>query len=52
MLTPNLYSYIIRIQLRQEQATLYEKLVFEAIGYLISKDRDDDVAYKLHSKVS
>jgi hypothetical protein len=36
----------------QEHATLYEKLVFDAISYLMSQDRDDDVAVELHSKVS
>ncbi|XP_061375527.1 uncharacterized protein LOC133317677 [Gastrolobium bilobum] len=35
-----------------EHATLYEKLVFDAISYLISVDRDDDVAVELHSKAS
>ncbi|KAK7256417.1 hypothetical protein RIF29_29863 [Crotalaria pallida] len=34
-----------------EHATLYEKLVFDAISYLISEDRDDDVAVELHSKL-
>ncbi|KAE9607124.1 hypothetical protein Lal_00026131 [Lupinus albus] len=34
-----------------EHATLYEKLVFDAINYLISVDRDDDVAVELHSKL-
>ncbi|KAK7307153.1 hypothetical protein VNO77_39971 [Canavalia gladiata] len=34
-----------------EHATLYEKLVFDAISYLISQDRDDDVAIELHSKL-
>lgn len=34
-----------------EQATKYEKAVFNAISYLISQDRDDDVAVELHSKL-
>ncbi|KAK7252316.1 hypothetical protein RIF29_36169 [Crotalaria pallida] len=34
-----------------EHATLYEKLVFDAISYLISVGRDDDVAVELHSKL-
>ncbi|KAL5100374.1 hypothetical protein RYX36_004701 [Vicia faba] len=34
-----------------EHATLYEKLVFNAISYLMSEDRDDDVAVELHSKL-
>ncbi|XP_027361616.1 tetratricopeptide repeat protein 38 isoform X2 [Abrus precatorius] len=36
---------------QQEHATLYEKLVFDAISYLMSQDRDDDVAIELHSKL-
>jgi len=40
------------ILLVQDQATLYEKLVFDTISYLLSEDRDDDVALELHSKVS
>jgi hypothetical protein len=35
----------------QEQATKYEKAVFDAVNYYISEDRDDDVALELHSKV-
>ncbi|XP_045817307.1 tetratricopeptide repeat protein 38 isoform X1 [Trifolium pratense] len=34
-----------------EHATLYEKLVFDAISYLMSQGRDDDVAVELHSKL-
>lgn len=40
------------ILLLQDQATLYEKLVFDTISYLLSEDRDDDVALQLHSNVS
>ncbi|KAE8698883.1 Tetratricopeptide repeat protein [Hibiscus syriacus] len=36
---------------RIEQATSYEKAVFEAINYLLSHDRDDDIAVELHSKL-
>lgn len=43
---------MIGILLLQEHATLYEKLVFDAISYMLSEDRDDDVAVELHSKVS
>lgn len=35
----------------QEQATSYEKAVFDSVSCLISEDRDDDVAFELHSKV-
>ncbi|XP_021908495.1 tetratricopeptide repeat protein 38 isoform X1 [Carica papaya] len=34
-----------------EKATPYEKAVFDAVNYLISEDRDDDVAVELHSKL-
>ncbi|KAL0004016.1 hypothetical protein SO802_011577 [Lithocarpus litseifolius] len=34
-----------------EQATKYEKAVFDAVIYLISQDRDDDVAVELHLKL-
>lgn len=43
---------MIGVLLLQEHATLYEKLVFDAISYMLSEDRDDDVAVELHSKVS
>ncbi|XP_068468219.1 uncharacterized protein [Phaseolus vulgaris] len=36
---------------RLDHATLYEKLVFDAISYLLSEDRDDDVALEMHSKL-
>ncbi|KAH0672048.1 hypothetical protein KY284_023135 [Solanum tuberosum] len=34
-----------------EQASLYEKVVFEAVSYLILPNRDDDVAVELHLKL-
>ncbi|XP_075096787.1 uncharacterized protein LOC107809292 [Nicotiana tabacum] len=34
-----------------EQASLYEKVVFDAINCLISPNRDDDVAVELHFKL-
>ncbi|CAI9779336.1 unnamed protein product [Fraxinus pennsylvanica] len=34
-----------------EHASSYEKAVFDALYYLISPDRDDDVAVELHSKL-
>ncbi len=43
---------MISVLILQEHATLYEKLVFDAISYLMSEDRDDDVAIEFHSKVS
>lgn len=34
-----------------KHASLYEKLVFDSVNYLLSEDRDDDVAVELHSKL-
>uniref|UniRef100_A0A0D2ZVD9 Uncharacterized protein n=1 Tax=Brassica oleracea var. oleracea TaxID=109376 RepID=A0A0D2ZVD9_BRAOL len=34
-----------------EQSTPYEKAVFEAVSYLISEDRDDDLALELHTQL-
>ncbi|KAK1552153.1 hypothetical protein Q3G72_011307 [Acer saccharum] len=36
---------------RLEEATSYEKSVFDSVSYLFSQDRDDDVAVELHSKL-
>lgn len=36
----------------QENATAYEKAVFESVSYLISPSRDDDEAFQLHLKVT
>ncbi|KAJ9172130.1 hypothetical protein P3X46_015409 [Hevea brasiliensis] len=36
---------------RLEQATSYEKAVFDAINSLISENRDDDVAVECHAKL-
>ncbi|CAI0386692.1 unnamed protein product [Linum tenue] len=36
---------------RLDQATPYERAVFGAVSYLISDNRDDDVAVELHSKL-
>lgn len=44
-------SYLQAAQSRYEQATTYEKAVFDAVAYLISDDRDDDTAVDLHAKV-
>ena len=35
----------------QDNASGYEKAVFDAVSYFISPDRDDDVAVDLHSTV-
>ncbi|XP_019095160.1 PREDICTED: tetratricopeptide repeat protein 38-like isoform X2 [Camelina sativa] len=34
-----------------EQSTPYEKAVFEAVIYLISADRDDDLAFEMHTEL-
>ncbi|KAL1804400.1 hypothetical protein DCAR_0936048 [Daucus carota subsp. sativus] len=34
-----------------DHATSYEKAVFDAVSYLMTPDRDDDVAVNLHSKL-
>ncbi|KFK44628.1 hypothetical protein AALP_AA1G283300 [Arabis alpina] len=34
-----------------EQSTPYEKAVFEAVRYLISEDRDDDLALEMHTEL-
>ncbi|XP_057949196.1 uncharacterized protein LOC131144514 [Malania oleifera] len=38
-------------QSRLEQATSYEKAVFDSVNCLISKGRDDDIAVELHEKL-
>uniref|UniRef100_A0A0D3CCZ1 Uncharacterized protein n=1 Tax=Brassica oleracea var. oleracea TaxID=109376 RepID=A0A0D3CCZ1_BRAOL len=35
----------------EEQSTPYKKAVFEAVSYLISEDRDDDLALELHTQL-
>ncbi|XVE84929.1 hypothetical protein DITRI_Ditri17bG0051300 [Diplodiscus trichospermus] len=44
-------SHMEAAKSRLEQATSYEKAVFEALNYLISSNTDDDVAVELHSKL-
>ncbi|XP_062160359.1 uncharacterized protein LOC133867623 [Alnus glutinosa] len=44
-------SHLQAAKSRLEQATKYEKAVFDAVNYYISEDRDDDVALELHSKL-
>ncbi|KAJ8773686.1 hypothetical protein K2173_006336 [Erythroxylum novogranatense] len=43
--------HLIAAKSKLEQATSYEKAVFEAISSLICENRDDDVAVELHSKL-
>ncbi|XVF44139.1 hypothetical protein PTKIN_Ptkin02bG0096900 [Pterospermum kingtungense] len=45
-------SHIEAAKSRLEQATPYEKAIFDALYYLISENRDDEVAVELHSKLS
>ncbi|XP_050947128.1 uncharacterized protein LOC103489066 isoform X6 [Cucumis melo] len=42
---------IISKQPRLDRATPYEKAVFDAISYLMSNDRDDNVAVELHTEL-
>ncbi|XP_022775991.1 tetratricopeptide repeat protein 38-like isoform X3 [Durio zibethinus] len=42
---------VINAYYHQEQATSYEKAIFDAVNYLISDNRDDDLAVELHSKL-
>ncbi|XP_012568255.1 uncharacterized protein [Cicer arietinum] len=44
-------SYLHTAKSHLEHATLYEKLVFDVISYLMSGDRDDEVSVELHSKL-
>ncbi|GLT41581.1 hypothetical protein SLA2020_156340 [Shorea laevis] len=43
--------YLEAAKSRLDQATSYEKAVFDSINCLISENRDDDVALELHFKV-
>ncbi|XP_048231867.1 tetratricopeptide repeat protein 38 isoform X2 [Ricinus communis] len=43
--------YIQAAKSRLEEATLYEKAVFDTISSLISDNRDDDVAVECHAKL-
>ncbi|KAL3631103.1 hypothetical protein CASFOL_024087 [Castilleja foliolosa] len=45
------HQLIDAAQSNLEQASSYEKTVFEALVYLISPDRDDDLAVEMHSKI-
>ncbi|CAN8291670.1 unnamed protein product [Cochlearia groenlandica] len=44
-------SYVEAAEANLEQSTPYEKAVFEAISYLISENRDDDLAFKMHTEL-
>ncbi|OMO51654.1 Tetratricopeptide-like helical [Corchorus capsularis] len=44
-------DYMEAAKSRLEQATSYEKAVFDAVNCLISENRDDDLAVELHSKL-
>ncbi|CAH8337033.1 unnamed protein product [Eruca vesicaria subsp. sativa] len=44
-------TYVEAARSNIEQATPYEKAVFEAISYMISEDRDDDLALELHTEL-
>ncbi|KAM7464562.1 hypothetical protein LguiA_032683 [Lonicera macranthoides] len=44
-------SHLNAAKSRLDHATSYEKAVFDAVNYLISPNRDDDVAFELHFKL-
>lgn len=44
-------SHLQAAKSRLEQATAYEKAVFDAVNYMVSENKDDDVAVELHSKL-
>ncbi|CAL5398911.1 unnamed protein product [Camellia sinensis] len=44
-------SHLQAAKARLQEATGYEKAVFDAVNCLISENRDDDVAVKLHSEL-
>jgi tetratricopeptide (TPR) repeat protein len=44
-------SYVEAAASNLEQSTPYEKAVYEAVTYLISEDRDDDLAFEMHTKL-
>uniref|UniRef100_A0A7N0TSG5 Tetratricopeptide repeat protein 38 n=1 Tax=Kalanchoe fedtschenkoi TaxID=63787 RepID=A0A7N0TSG5_KALFE len=48
---PRAPPYFDAARSRLEEATEYEKAVFESVSYLASEDEDDDVAVELHSKL-
>lgn len=45
------HLYLQAAKDRLEQATSYEKAVFAAVHSLICKERDDDLAFELHSEL-
>lgn len=51
MLKVNLFFLLFFLEFGQEYASGYEKAVFECVMYLVSPDRDDDLAMELHYKV-
>ncbi|KAL0795420.1 hypothetical protein Bca101_066797 [Brassica carinata] len=44
-------TYVEAARSNLEQSTPYEKAVFEAVCYLISEDRDDDLALEMHTQL-
>uniref|UniRef100_M4E7A3 Uncharacterized protein n=1 Tax=Brassica campestris TaxID=3711 RepID=M4E7A3_BRACM len=44
-------TYVEAARSNLEQSTPYEKAVFEAVSYLISEDRDDDLALEMHTQL-
>uniref|UniRef100_A0A1J3DKZ4 Tetratricopeptide repeat protein 38 n=1 Tax=Noccaea caerulescens TaxID=107243 RepID=A0A1J3DKZ4_NOCCA len=44
-------SYLEAAASTLEHSTPYEKAVFEAVSYMISEDRDDDLAFEMHTEL-
>lgn len=44
-------SFLQAAKSHYDEATAYEKAVFDAVSYLISEDRDDELALELHTKL-
>ncbi|KAH0911551.1 hypothetical protein HID58_034872 [Brassica napus] len=44
-------TYVEAARSNLEQSTSYEKAVFEAVSYLSSEDRDDDLALEMHTQL-
>ncbi|GMH15337.1 hypothetical protein Nepgr_017178 [Nepenthes gracilis] len=45
-------SYLLSAKSNYDEATCYEKAIFDAVSYLMTEDRDDDVAVELHAQIA
>lgn len=48
---PRVFAYLDAAKSRLEEGSTYEKTVYDVVSYMVSEDRDDDVAVELHSKL-